>query len=307
MNAVIIATLNRPRLLLNLLNHISQQKIKPDIIYISDASDPEFRIDLVKLKKLGLKVEYEFSAIKSAAIQRNNLLRKISKQVNYVSVLDDDLGLANDYFEKVYSFFRTHDCIGCSGITNDSQRINFVKKLRILRILKRLFLLDSSKQGSVTAAGVNVPYSKAPDSAMQVQWLIGCSNWDMNKVRELEYPNTFKGQSLFEDVIFSLKAGKKGKLFVAPDIRFDHFLSPIERPNNIIFYKMWIQNRFFVLNEIPNRLKYLAFHWANLGKLIQIILTIIFNPKLNSEKLFGIIQGYYSLSIYLLKKYAKKN
>jgi hypothetical protein len=125
---------------------------------------------------------------------------------------------------------------------------------------------------------------------VETEWLIGCSIWDFQKINALRFEEDFYGQSLGEDVIFSLKASSLGRIAADPTVIINHLESSIMRPNPEEFLYMWVRNRKRIVDLMrPGYIKYLAFHWANLGKTIQIIL------QPNSSKylpLKGIIRGY---------------
>jgi hypothetical protein len=94
-------------------------------------------------------------------------------------------------------------------------------------------------------------------------------------------------------VIFSLKASKLGKIAVDTNVVLNHLESPILRPNEEAFMYMWVKNRKRIVSEMQSGISgYLAFHWANFGKLLQIIL--LSNPN-KLLKIKGIFCGYRDL------------
>lgn len=290
MITVIIATLNRPRLLERLLDSLVIQTVTTRIIIV-DASDPEKRIDLKKYSKFNLEITYLASKIKSAAIQRNMALDILSERTKYVAILDDDVSFDRNYLEIMIKQLEREDGIGISGLA-----INIIqnRKLNKFKLLKSLFYLYSSVPGSITAAGINIPVIPGVSKGIiKTEWLIGCSVWRYSIIKNIRYQKNFLGQSLFEDVIFSMQASKFGSLLVDTEVFILHAQSEIERPNEKEFYSMWVSNRYQVIKNMPKGLwKYLAFHWANLGKLLQFIFEI-FGLRLHStRKVIGLIHGY---------------
>jgi hypothetical protein len=127
------------------------------------------------------------------------------------------------------------------------------------------------------------------------QWLIGCALWDYQKIKNLRFDTRLFGQSLGEDVIFSLKASKTGPLLVNVGTCLEHTESAKERPNNFNFYRMWVRNRFYIAEELSNTRYKLAFHWCNFGKSIALFILIIKNPLKNFISLAGMVYGYFDL------------
>jgi hypothetical protein len=130
----------------------------------------------------------------------------------------------------------------------------------------------------VLNSGVNSPIKNISkgNPVMECRWLIGCAVWDYQKINRIKFDNRFYGQSLGEDVLFSLKASKYGKLYVKRNLILKHLESPIGRPSYLKHHRMWVRNRFYISEEIlGNRLKF-SYHWCNFGKFLSIL---TFAPK----------------------------
>ena len=128
---------------------------------------------------------------------------------------------------------------------------------------------DLKYEGTITRGGINIPFKNLSVNSdlRESEWLIGCSVWRAAKIRQLRFNDKFLGQSLFEDVIFSLKAAKFGKLYVDCGLYITHYESNINRPNFFDFYKMWVFNRYSVVRLLKKKkFSNLAFHWTNFGK-----------------------------------------
>ena len=216
--------------------------------------------------------------------------------------LDDDVIPQVDYIEKILKNFENKKVVGDSGLAVSK---SFKRPSQKNSLIKRLFLLDSKIEGSITLGGINVPFSKnIPHEKPQLKssWLIGCAAWKFSKINKLRYMN-FYGQSLFEDVIFSHEMAKHGQLIVDKSIKFEHEESLIGRPNFREFYEMWVFNRYFVVRKLnKNPVRYLAFHWTNLGKLLQISVEVICSREGSVQKMNGFISGYRKLFHLILNK-----
>ena len=302
MIVVLIATCNRPELLSNLLQNLDKQTLIPDIIIVSDSSDQDKKIKKSELQNHKCQVIYNYSEIKSASIQRNIALDIAPNNSKYIIVLDDDVTPDLFYIEKIIKNFDNEAIVGVSGIAvNRTHKA----KNRFSLAIQKFFLLDSQKEGSITLGGINIPFSKTQryeKKQFKTDWLIGCSAWRYSAIKKLRFTN-FLGQSLFEDVIFSVNAARIGKLVVDTSIRLDHIQSPIGRSSSIEFYKMWIFNRYFLVRILnKNPIRYMAFHWANFGKFLQIIAEIVCLKKHSLGKFQGFFKGYFELLRLMLKK-----
>jgi len=288
MISVVIPTRNRGEMLPGCLDSILKNSVKPDQIIIVDSSDINQR---KKLEHISNLIEHEFTEIKSAARQRNLGLNKVPTNYKYVAFLDDDVIVPENYFSKLISLIEKHGYIGVSGLAINSENLSKRKKKKKFRtLISRLFLLDSNKNGVVLKSGVNIPVRTGVTLPVETQWLIGCSVWDFQKIKNLRFEEDFYGQSLGEDVVFSLKASSIGKIAVDPTTIINHLESPIMRPDTEEFNYMWIRNRRRIINEMQfGLLKYPAFHWANLGKVLQ----IVFLPNTSKlSELKGVLRGY---------------
>jgi len=288
MISVIIPTRNRSDLLIRCLNAILDNSTKPNHIIVIDSSDLDNRN---KVDYLSNTIEQEFTDVRSAAKQRNLGLNKVPSNCDYVAFLDDDVLVPENYFSKLISSLEKNGYIGISGkAINIENKLRIKQKSKIQQLISRFFLLDSTKNGVVLKSGVNIPVKGENTITVETEWLIGCSIWNFPRIKDLRFEEDFFGQSLGEDVIFSLKASRSGKIAVDTTVVLNHLESPIMRPNPEEFLYMWVRNRRRIVREIQSGpLKYLAYHWANFGKLLQ----IIFLPgSYKLLKIKGILKGY---------------
>jgi GT2 family glycosyltransferase len=291
MISVIIPTCNRSELLIGCLNAILDNSTKPNHIIVIDSSDINNRN---KVDYVSNTIEQEFTDVRSAAKQRNLGLNKVPSNCEYVAFLDDDVLIPENYFSKLITSMEKNGYIGISGqAINTENKFSIKQKSKIQHSISRFFLLDSTKNGVILKSGVNIPVKSENTNTIETEWLIGCSVWNFPKIKYLRFEEDFLGQSLGEDVIFSLKASRSGKIAVDPTVVLNHLESAIMRPNPEEFMSMWIRNRDRIVREIQSgSFKYLAYHWANFGKLLQIILLPGSNKLL---KIKGILKGYKSV------------
>jgi glycosyltransferase involved in cell wall biosynthesis len=280
---VVIPTRNRPNDLLNILKCLSNQSIKIGKIVIVESSDKPTLIDKSAFPDLNIHVIN--TEIRSAAEQRNIGKRYLGKESKYIAFLDDDVSIERDYFSQLIDLITLTKAVGVSGVA-----INLISDDRrqpphgLSGLLHRVFLLDSNKDGSLLPSGINIPIRTTDDENYEVDWLIGCSLWDSHQVAEIFFERDFSGQSLGEDVIFSVRAREKGSLFVNPSIILNHFESPIGRADQIEHYRMWVINRKRLINIMGSKfLNQIAFQIANIGQVLIFVYLGFKSDKKNFQ------------------------
>jgi glycosyltransferase involved in cell wall biosynthesis len=288
MLTVVIPTRNRRNLLKTCLDAILKNSIIPNKIIIIDSSDLDQRINIHSLDK---RIVYHTTQIQSAAIQRNIGMELVSKDSKYLAFLDDDVQIKSNYFVKLIETLESTGAVGVSGLAiNPKSKTPARDSGSAINKLSRFFLNDSKKNGVILRSGVNIPVKIKSPHPIETQWLIGCSLWDYKIVKSLRFEKDFYGQSLGEDVIFSLKASSLGSLYVDTSVEICHLESKIMRPSSDKFLSMWIINRRRIIELSKNpKLNLIPYHWANFGKILQ-ILFVIRQDKI--EKIKGFIHGY---------------
>jgi len=274
---IIIPSRNRKVLLKKLVNNLILNFKQIDQIIIVDSSDKaESKAKFLANKK----ILYVHSKIKSAAIQRNIGLTLVQPNCKYVAFLDDDVSPPLNYFTDLIALLKSRKAAGVSGVAKNPNIHKSKKTNKVFEAYRKLFFLDSNKEGVVLNSGVNVPIkniSKA-NPIVECKWLIGCAVWNYQKINRFQFDNRFYGQSLGEDVLFSLKVSKYGKLFVKRNLILKHLESPIGRPSYLKHHRMWVKNRFYISEEmLGNRLKF-SYHWCNFGKFLSIMAFAPKNP-----------------------------
>lgn len=265
-SAIVIPTLNRHEYVNELLENISKLSPQPVIVVVVDASQdvyiPKFNTSNVKVIA---------SIIRSAAVQRNigiKYLSELNLDLDYLAFLDDDVRVLPDYLQLIHANFQNFpQAIGLSGIAISENE----RKTRARKFLSYIGL--SGKEGALTKAAINIPVRNAA-SQVEVDWLIGCSVWKWKIVQRLIFQSDFMGQSIFEDVLFSVEASRFGKLMVDPQIVITHLLADEERPNNLNHYRSWVVNRYRLKRVAPERFNLLAFLVTNFVVAIKLIVSL---------------------------------
>ncbi len=286
MISVIIPTRNRPELLLRLVNILIKALNSQSEIIIVDSSDygksfPERYSDK--------RIRYHKTDIRSAAIQRNIGL-ELRSNLNYTFFLDDDVIPSEDYFVKSISALVETKSIGVSGIAVNSQKsISRSIPKGLSGLFHRIFLLDSNRDGVLLNSGINIPVRGKSPNRIKTEWLIGCSGWVSSIIGKTRFESDFQGQSLAEDVIFSVRMRKFGELVTDSSIQLEHEESAIERPSGHEFWKMWVVNRFRLVEVLKRgrKINY-QYWWANIGQLV----ILIYKKTMKKDYTKGSISGF---------------
>ena len=288
MLSVVIPTRNRPDLLKSCLKRILDNSILPSQIIIVDSSDYNQRINNTYSDT---RIVYQTTEIKSAAIQRNIGMELVSEPTKYLAFLDDDVQIESNYFSKLIDTLNSTEAIGVSGLAINPKKKNGTSNSRIPKdAFSRFFLNNSKKSGILLRSGINIPVKDKSPQPIKTQWLIGCSIWNYDKMKSVRFENDFFGQSLGEDVIFSLKASEFGSLFVDTSVEICHLESDMMRPNSEEFTFMWVTNRLRIVQSSKNpKLNLLPYHWANFGKFQQILFVTHYDKR---DKIKGFLKGY---------------
>ncbi len=289
--SVIIPTRNRNNLLIELVYSIPTNSQYLKEIIIVDSSDQNNSKNYINNK-----VKYIHTEVKSAAIQRNIGIQNLNTTSEITFFLDDDVRIPPLYFESIIKNFIEPEIVGVSGLAvNLSKPLIRKSPAGISGYFKKIFLLDSSSDGVLLSSAINIPVRvpiKEKENRVKVDWLIGCSAWRTEILRKIKFDDFFTGQSIGEDVLLSAKIKSLGTLIVDPNVVLNHLESNLARPEEVEFFEMWIFNRYQISRQLKLSPLNLAFHWANLGKLISLVLAKNSNKKKKKNELVGIVRGY---------------
>ena len=208
-------------------------------------------------------------------MQRNIGMANIDPDTKFLFFLDDDTNPNFAYFESMLSTLLSVNAIGVSGLAINPEKKGRVKPSGLDGVLKKISFLDSKIDGKVLASGVGIPVRDIHAGIVEVEWLIGCSCWDYQKIKILKFEDDFKGYSLGEDLIFSVNARKLGKLFVNTNIILDHTELPQTDSNIIKHNYMWVYYRFRLSKYVDNKFAfYPAFYLSVLSKVVFSLFSI---------------------------------
>lgn len=268
--AIVIATRDRPEEMRRLLERLSLLKSEFQVIVVADSSTANnFDKNSAELMHRFHRKECVHLKIgaQSLTMQKNEAFQFIreseSFSLNAVQVLDDDTLPSAGYLKSSFELLREKKAIGVSGVTSDLSETS-------KNVSNRLFNLAfglGSRPGTLSTSGIGTP-SIANSGLQKVDWLIGCSMWNIQATEGL-YNSNYLGSCLFEDVEFSIRQ-RHGEMWVNTSLVLEHQSSPANRPNEELYWYRFAKNRYeLVRGAFVQRNWYL---WGNVGLFLQISL-----------------------------------
>jgi GT2 family glycosyltransferase len=203
-------------------------------------------------------------------VQRNVGVRH--SRADVLHFVDDDVLLDPRYLEclaETFEGLNAETVVGAGGlITNLPPRSP--------RWWWRAALLDSRRQGVILPSGFNVMVT-AVSQPTEVQWLSGCSMAFRSRAFDNhQFDERLAGYGLMEDVDFSVRAGRSGKLVVNPKARLLHNVSPVERWDFEKRTRASVYRRgWFVQKNMP-RISRVAFWWSvATGAITTVVMAVL--------------------------------
>ena len=266
--SLIICTYQRPEAVVKLLNSVQKQTVLPNEILVVDGSTNDETAIVFKEKEYKnlryLKVD---ECDRGLTKQRNIGILNVSKNIDIVCFLDDDIVLTPAYFENLLDSYDTYPkAIGIGGyITNEvsweKQRTESCPKNKFcidgyarkegvrFKIRKLLSLIDSTPPGFMPtySHGRSVSYLPPSDTIYKVEYFMGgVSSFKKELFDKLQFSNYFEGYGLYEDLDFCLRASKIGELYVNTSAKLAHYHEESGRPNKYAYGKMVVRNGWYV-------------------------------------------------------------
>lgn len=285
----------RPKPLLRLLRSVQEQSLYPDEILVVDGStNSETRIVLVENTFKNLTYYLVPKEYRGLTRQRNYGIKKVSKEIEVIAFLDDDVVLEKHYFEKLLQTYTSFpEAIGVGGYIIDESRFEFVgcdykptndefyfdgwkRKDGSRFVLRKKLGLDSDcppGYSSLFSHGRSVGFLPPSGKTYQVEMLMGgVSSFRKKVFNSLWFSTYFEGYGLYEDADFTLRVAKIGKLYVNTAAKLNHYHDASGRPNQYQYGKMVVRNGWYVWRtKNPTPTFTHQFKWHS----ITILLTFI--------------------------------
>ncbi len=293
--ALIVCTYMRPEPLLQLLQSVQNQTRYPDEILIIDGSINQETASVLKenaFKNLSYFLVPEEH--RGLTKQRNYGIQKLSKDIETVCFLDDDIVLAADYFEQLLQTYDEYpEALGVGGyITNETkwEKVDPDYKAPLNEfcfdgwkrmdgsrfILRKKLGLDSDcppGYSSLYSHGRSVGFLPPSGKTYEVEMLMGgVASFRKQTLDDFKFSEYFEGYGLYEDADYTLRVSKTGKLYLNTAAQLQHFHNASGRPNQYKYGKMVVRNGWYVWRiKNPNPKFKEVLKWHSITLLLTII------------------------------------
>ncbi len=248
--AVAVCTLLRPESLVRFLESLADQSRLPDQLVVVDASPDTATEEALRGLAARRKAAGEIVYVRvgrplvGLTRQRNQALARVTTDL--VAFFDDDIILAPDCLERMESVHRGESrSVGvAAAIENERSTPSALWRTR-----KLLGIVSTLEPGRYVRSGMSIPWGFLPPGpgVREGDWLPGgATMWRTEIARRLGFEEGFEGYGQSEDLEFSLRAGREGKLLLAAAARVRHEHVAAGRPNAFRKGYMAIYNRYVV-------------------------------------------------------------
>ncbi len=248
--AVAVCTLLRPDGLVRFLESLAGQTRPPDQIVVVDASPDTATEEALKAFAARRRTAREVVYVRvgrplvGLTRQRNQALARVTTDL--VAFFDDDIVLGPRCLEEMERVHRDEGrSVGvAAAIENERSAPSLLWRTR--RILG---IVSTLEPGRYVQSGMSIPWGFLPagTAVREGDWLPGgATMWKTEIARRLGFEERFEGYGQSEDLEFSLRAGREGRLLLAPAARVRHEHVAAGRPNAFRKGYMAIYNRYVV-------------------------------------------------------------
>lgn len=270
--SILVATRNRPENMRKLLASIAESTSKPKkVVVISSGSPIE---EVVSEFRHVLKIDYCHSEVAGQVNQKKTGIIRLQRETPWVMFLDDDLLLAPNAVEKAFETLNqygttTNEIVGIGLGLTPTTRLN--RSSYFKNLIGRAFFLSSDVPGKVLRSGQGVSYLENPEP-MFTEWLNGASMWRIESANQYLSSVPSSNYAACEDLVFSYRQSKKGKLLYTPYAKVffqDSESNDYNRPQAIVSGLSW---RYFFVKSNPD-LSTALLLYSQVGRLIYILMT----------------------------------
>lgn len=258
--ALVVCTYRRPRAVRRLLVALESQVLAPDRVLVVDASPDEETRRVVEALAggSGSRLEYCLAPPGERGLTRQRNLGIAGTDEPLVAFLDDDTVPSPEYFaELVAALRRDPGLVGVGGRIRDGlwrERGGVWIRPEGLRwsLRRRLGLDSPAPAGRMTDRGHPRPLSFLPPDGRdhEVDFVMGgASLWRRSLLERVPFSRWFEGYGLYEDMDFSLRARRHGRLLFVGAAVLDHLHEPAGRPPAFRYGRMVVRNGWRVWRQ----------------------------------------------------------
>jgi len=287
--STIIPTKDREKDLLECIDSISKQTVKPvEVLVIDDGQIPEAVKEKIRnlLSKGSVAFKY-FKKDKPGLAESRNLGAKEAKG-EVILFLDDDVILENDYFENLLKVWKKRwgeeKFAGVSGVIINSRKKSFLEI-----IFDKIFLLHSKKSWSILPWGFQTCDSRLKNEEI-ADWVSGCMASFRKEIFDIhQFKSLQPGRTGAEDIEFCWQLKNDGYYFiVTPYAKLIHNQSLAGRESSFLTgFKEGVNRKImFKMHAEKSAKNYFCFYISSFGWVLRQFLAAHYSTG------FGMIKGY---------------
>jgi GT2 family glycosyltransferase len=269
--SVVVCTYRRPDSIAALLQSVARQDSQPCELLVVDASPtPEaiatrHALDSVRLPATDLHYWQVTGPLRGLTRQRNFALGHVT--CDLILFVDDDVILEPECIRDMEAAHRSGRAVAGVGSFSSNQNATPSALWRIRRILG---IVPNLQPGRYSRSGLSIPwgFGRPNGAAVEGDWLPGCAMmWRTDVVRAIGFDEAMSGYAQGEDLDFSLRARRMGRLIMLGQRRIEHRHAASGRPNPFELGYMELRNRFEIHRRgLPDRtwldVSWFAYAWT---------------------------------------------
>jgi len=237
---VVICSKDRLDLLRQLLVSFNSQTISPSL-YVHVVLNSDDYISFVnEVSNLQKSYQLTFSRTSRGTASARNAAIDLIESCDFLHFIDDDVMVPVNYFKNVEDLFELHkNFIGGAGreVSKNFKTTSYSNK--IYNSISNIFDFRY-RPGKLTRSGTNFWISNdfGEKKELEVDWLPGCAMFfDWNKVMNFRFNERLElgplqGYALGEDVDYTFRISRLGKLIYFPGLNYDHYFAPNKARRN---------------------------------------------------------------------------
>ncbi|MDX2031486.1 MAG: glycosyltransferase family 2 protein [Blastocatellia bacterium] len=262
MLSVVTPTYRRPQEIVELLDNLRLQKLQPDEVIIVDGAPADERATEENVARAAGTLPFPVRYVRSdrgTAIQRNAGIDLARGEL--VALLDDDVRLEPDFWERIAAVFREDAERRIGGIvgyrTNrhfqpaDARRWQWYRRLRLLTIF------EPGRYDRETGYPINSNLQPPFEGTREIDFMTtACAVWRREVFDAgLRFDPFFRDYGVLEDAHFALRAGRRWRLLQCGDAHCIELHSPHGRTDSRKIGYKCVVNYYFVFRDIAGPLR----------------------------------------------------
>lgn len=255
--SVVTPTFRRPQEVVELLRNLAAQEVLPfEVILVDGAPEEETETrEAVGKFKDGLPFHLRyFKSERGTAVQRNAGIDLARGE--FVALVDDDVRLEPDFFEKALGAFNDDRGKAVGGVVGFRTNTRFdpqsVARWRWYRRLGLLKVYEPGRYDYQSGYPVNANMTPPFTGVREVDFMTtACAVWRREVFDSgLRFDAFFKDYGVLEDAHFSLRARRRWKLLQCGGARCVELHSPGGRVNSRRIGYKCVVNYYYVFRDV---------------------------------------------------------